>query len=129
MRKPVHKQQVELVSLSIARKILYQESSAPTIIVPVLSKTMCVILAKFSRASPFLTSMPCSAPLPVATIIAVGVARPRASRTGNDKHRHKNFCWEARPKPAKYKMQRKLFARNITVRYRSKNKFYLLALQ
>ena len=48
----------------------------PSVIVPVLSKTIVSTLCAFSRASPDLISIPSSAPLPVPTIIAVGVASP-----------------------------------------------------
>ncbi len=46
--------------------------------VPVLSKMMVVMCCAFWSASAFLMRMPCSAPLPVPTMIAVGVARPSA---------------------------------------------------
>ena len=45
---------------------------------PVLSNTTVVSLPAISSASPPLIRMPFSAPLPVPTMIAVGVARPRA---------------------------------------------------
>ncbi len=50
----------------------------PSVRVPVLSKTMVWILPMRSRLSPPLMRMPSSAPLPVPTMMAVGVARPRA---------------------------------------------------
>ena len=50
----------------------------PIVIVPVLSKTIALILCAVSKASPLLIKIPFSAPFPVATIIAVGVARPSA---------------------------------------------------
>ena len=46
--------------------------------VPVLSKNITSNFPTFSRISPPLTSTPNSAPLPVPTIIAVGVAKPNA---------------------------------------------------
>ena len=46
--------------------------------VPVLSNIMVFILWALSRCSPDLMSIPFSAPLPVPTIIAVGVAKPKA---------------------------------------------------
>jgi hypothetical protein len=46
--------------------------------VPVLSSTMAVSLWAVSSASPPLMRMPFSAPRPVPTMIAVGVASPRA---------------------------------------------------
>ena len=53
-------------------------SGLPSVIVPVLSNTIVFILCVVSSASPPLISTPYSAPLPVPTIIAVGVARPNA---------------------------------------------------
>merc|ERR1719267_131254 len=51
----------------------------PSVMVPVLSKTMCVILEPSSRARPpFLRRIPYLAAAPVAVITAVGVASPRA---------------------------------------------------
>ena len=49
----------------------------PSVIVPVLSITTVSILWAVSRASPDFIRIPFSAPLPVPTIIATGVARPR----------------------------------------------------
>ena len=46
--------------------------------VPVLSSTTLWILWVTSRASPDLIKIPFSAPLPVPTIMATGVASPRA---------------------------------------------------
>ena len=48
----------------------------PTVIVPVLSNTTVSTLHVFSKASPDFIKIPNSAPLPVPTIIAVGVAKP-----------------------------------------------------
>ena len=50
----------------------------PSVIVPVLSSTSVWSLYAVSSASPPLISTPCSAPRPVPTMIAVGVARPNA---------------------------------------------------
>ena len=50
----------------------------PFVKVPVLSKTIALTLHAASNGSPPLIRTPCSAPLPVPTIIAVGVANPRA---------------------------------------------------
>merc|ERR1719160_1882636 len=51
----------------------------PSVMVPVLSKTMCVIFEPFSSAKPpFFKRMPYFAAAPVAVITAVGVASPRA---------------------------------------------------
>ncbi len=47
-------------------------------IVPVLSKTIVSMRLSRSSDSAFLIKIPCSAPLPTPTVIAVGVARPRA---------------------------------------------------
>src|SRR3989338_58837 len=53
-------------------------SGFPLVKVPVLSKTIVVNLCAVSSASAFLIKMPFSAPFTVPTIIAVGVASPRA---------------------------------------------------
>ena len=50
----------------------------PSVMVPVLSITTVSILWAISRASPDLINMPFSAPLPVPTIMATGVAKPKA---------------------------------------------------
>ena len=48
----------------------------PSVNVPVLSKTIVSISFNFSKASPDFIKIPSSAPFPVPTIIAVGVANP-----------------------------------------------------
>lgn len=53
-------------------------SGVHSVMVPVLSKTMVSTLQRVSRGSPPLIKMPFSAPFPVPTIIAVGVASPKA---------------------------------------------------
>ena len=50
----------------------------PTVRVPVLSKTTVPTRCSSSSASALLISTPSSAPLPVPTMIAVGVASPIA---------------------------------------------------
>ncbi|OQB02698.1 MAG: hypothetical protein BWY25_00411 [Chloroflexi bacterium ADurb.Bin222] len=50
----------------------------PLVSVPVLSNTITEMWPARSRASPFLSRTPNSAPRPVPTITAVGVARPMA---------------------------------------------------
>ena len=50
----------------------------PSVIVPVLSKTMASTSCKVSKASADLIKIPWLAPLPVPTIIATGVAKPSA---------------------------------------------------
>ena len=50
----------------------------PCVIVPVLSKIIVSMLVSFSNASPDLIRMPNSAPFPVPTITATGVASPKA---------------------------------------------------
>src|SRR5207253_9770086 len=52
----------------------------PSANVPVLSHSATEILLNISIASPLLNSTPFDAPLPIPTIIAVGVANPRAHR-------------------------------------------------
>ena len=54
-------------------------SGSPLVSVPVLSITTVWMRADISRAIAFLNSTPRCAPSPVPTMIAVGVARPRAS--------------------------------------------------
>ena len=53
-------------------------SGLPRVSVPVLSSTMAFSLYARSSASPERMRMPFSAPLPVPTTMAVGVARPMA---------------------------------------------------
>ena len=50
----------------------------PSVSVPVLSTTIVSTACAVSRASPDLIKMPFSAPLPVPTMIATGVANPSA---------------------------------------------------
>jgi len=50
----------------------------PSVIVPVLSKIMVVILEVVCSASPLRISIPDSAALPIPTIIDIGVAKPSA---------------------------------------------------
>ena len=58
--------------------IISVNSGSPFVIVPVLSNTMVSILWVISKCSPDFIKIPCSAAFPVPTIIAVGVASPRA---------------------------------------------------
>ncbi len=53
-------------------------TGAPSVMVPVLSSTTIWMRWASSRAAPPLMRMPFSAPLPVPTMMAVGVARPSA---------------------------------------------------
>ena len=53
-------------------------SGLPTVRVPVLSKATAFSLSAASRASPLFMRIPSSAPLPIPTVTAVGVAKPRA---------------------------------------------------
>ena len=50
----------------------------PSVSVPVLSRTTASIACAVSNASPDLIKIPFSAPLPVPTMIATGVAKPNA---------------------------------------------------
>ena len=50
----------------------------PSVIVPVLSRTTVFTIRAASRTCPDLIRTPFSAPFPVPTIIAVGVANPSA---------------------------------------------------
>ncbi len=53
-------------------------AGSPRVMVPVLSNTMVSILCAVSSASAERMRIPCSAPLPVETMIDSGVASPRA---------------------------------------------------
>ena len=53
-------------------------AGVPCVIVPVLSNTIVSIFCAVSSASAERMRMPCSAPFPVLTMIANGVASPRA---------------------------------------------------
>ena len=50
----------------------------PSVNVPVLSNTIVLTSLANCKASELFIKIPCSAPLPVPTIIAVGVAKPKA---------------------------------------------------
>lgn len=56
----------------------------PSVMVPVLSMTTVSMAWAVSRASPDLMRIPFSAPLPVPTMMATGVARPRAHGREDD---------------------------------------------
>jgi len=58
--------------------MLSARTMTPSVRVPVLSKRTYLALFVSSRASALFISIPLFAPTPVETIIAVGVARPRA---------------------------------------------------
>ena len=53
-------------------------TGVPSVIVPVLSSTTVSTLRAISRLSASLINIPISAPLPIPTIMAVGVASPKA---------------------------------------------------
>jgi len=57
---------------------IFCTSGLPFVSVPVLSKTIIEISLVLSKLSPVLNSMPFFDPRPVPTIIAVGVASPKA---------------------------------------------------
>ena len=66
-------------SLLISPSVIISVTTGfPSVIVPVLSNTIVFILWVDSNASPPFISIPFSAPFPVPTIIAVGVASPNA---------------------------------------------------
>ena len=65
-------------SLTLSVAIISVTTGLPSVIVPVLSNIIVSILCADSSASPPFISIPFSAPLPVPTIMAVGVARPNA---------------------------------------------------
>ncbi len=75
-------------------------AGSPFVMVPVLSNTIVSIRWAVSRASPDLKRTPFSAPLPVPTMMAVGVASPRAqgqaiTRTAMKIERAKTGVWPA----------------------------------
>ena len=65
-------------SSDIVVVIISVTTGLPSVIVPVLSNTIVSIWWVTSKASPPLINTPYSAPFPVPTIIAVGVASPNA---------------------------------------------------
>lgn len=65
-------------SLDHPRLIISVTFGFPSVIVPVLSKTIASILHATSSGSPHLIRIPFCAHFPVPTIIAVGVASPSA---------------------------------------------------
>ena len=65
-------------SLKPAIAITSVASGSPLVMVPVLSKTIVVKRWAFSKCSAPLIRMPLSAPLPVPTMMEVGVASPKA---------------------------------------------------
>ena len=64
-------------SVLFSRVIMSVTEDSPFVRVPVLSNTTVVMLRAFSKACASLIRIPFSAPLPVPTIIAVGVANPK----------------------------------------------------
>ncbi|MPM24287.1 hypothetical protein SDC9_70768 [bioreactor metagenome] len=67
-----------VLSLKPCMAITFVTSGCPLVIVPVLSNTIVVSFWAFSRCSAPLIKMPLSAPLPVPTMMEVGVASPKA---------------------------------------------------
>src|SRR3989344_2428667 len=65
-------------SLEFGISVTFVTVGFPSVSVPVLSKIVTLTLLAISSVSAFLIKIPCSAPLPVPTIIAVGVASPKA---------------------------------------------------
>ncbi len=63
-------------------------AGSPRVIVPVLSSTMVLSLWAVSSDSADRIRMPCSAPLPVETMIDSGCRQPERARAGDDQHRH-----------------------------------------
>ncbi len=57
---------------------IFVTAGRPLVKVPVLSKIIVFTLCAFSRISPPLIKIPNSAPFPVPTMMAVGVASPKA---------------------------------------------------
>ena len=66
------------VSFSAEHQRMAFTSGRPSVIVPVLSKTKVSTWPAASSASALRTKSPSSAPRPIPTMIAVGVASPRA---------------------------------------------------
>ena len=69
---------VSTIVLAAAAGTTSVTTGRPTVSVPVLSKTTVLTRWSCSSAAALLISTPCSAPFPVPTMIAVGVARPMA---------------------------------------------------
>ena len=61
-----------------SRHSIFTTTGCPSVMVPVLSNTMESIFRATSRQAASFIRMPCSAPLPMPTISAVGVANPSA---------------------------------------------------
>ncbi len=68
-----------------------------------------------SRASPFLYKIPRSAPIPVPTMMAVGVARPRAQGQATKRTAVKTVREKGSPAPAMSHMRAAVKAIIITV--------------
>ena len=68
----------KMSSLEPSSATMSVTSGLPLLSVPVLSKIIVSILFAASSGSPPRIKIPCSAPLPVATMMLVGVARPIA---------------------------------------------------
>ncbi len=64
--------------LSLSFQKVATTSGFPSVIVPVLSSTMAFTFFAISRLSASFIKIPFSAPFPIPTMIAVGVASPRA---------------------------------------------------
>ena len=70
---------IEYTISKVASSIVISVTSGlPLVIVPVLSNTTVDILPVLSKISAFFIINPSCAPLPVDTIMATGVARPKA---------------------------------------------------
>ena len=67
-----------LVTFALSLVTISVTIGFPFVNVPVLSKITVLILFAISRLSASLIKIPCSAPRPVPTIMAVGVANPMA---------------------------------------------------
>src|SRR3989338_9855689 len=87
----------------------------PSVIVPVLSHTIAFILPMRSSASAFLMRMPYAAPIPVPTIMGVGVARPSAHGQATTKTETAATSAKENACPVKIQAAKVIIAITITI--------------
>ncbi len=87
----------------VSRAKISVTAGVPRVMVPVLSRTTVSIFPACSRCSPPLISIPLAAPTPVPTMIAAGVASPRAQ--GQATTRTVTMCIKELSKPAPLRYQ------------------------
>ena len=102
-------------SFEIFSQIISVTLGFPSVIVPVLSKTTVFKFCVLSKASPLLIRIPFSAPLPVPTIIAVGVAKPKAHGQAITNTDIKIVSAKVLLSPEKYQAKLAITAKPITI--------------